>query len=214
MRAQQQRVQKGEQCHFIVRKNPHYPRRRQLLPPIVETNLMANTIDIQIDSCTKNCHETDNIDENANSSCYVSVYDNEKSEICKMCRNNFRSCDFCNKNSIKNLTARLTRIPTSENLTNVIADNKKSNAVVVHSTTYNPVYNIREIRSVCNSFSSMGIEKKLLEIDRSCGSRNTSIISCGTTKPNAFISKPNSANILPEAVNNDPAKGYGSYIYI
>lgn len=36
LRAQNQRIQKGETCHFLVRRNPNYPRRRNLLPTISE----------------------------------------------------------------------------------------------------------------------------------------------------------------------------------
>lgn len=205
LRAQQQRVQRGEQCHFIVRKNPHYPRRRQLLPPIVETKAPAGTVDGPSGALIKNILGPDgDVDENANSPCYVSVYDCEPSQVCKMCRNNFRSCEFCKKAP----TNRLTRIPTSENLTSVIGDDSKSSLVL--STSYNPVYNVREIRSVCNSFSALGIDKKLLDVDRGLG-----VTGCGNaTKPNTITAQPNSASIAPEAVNNDPAKGYGSYIYI
>lgn len=34
----------------------------------------------------------------------------------------------------------------------------------LRTMSYNPVYNIREIRTACHSFSSLGIDKKLLDI--------------------------------------------------
>lgn len=78
------------------------------------------------------------------------------------------------------------------------------------SVAYNPVYNIREIRTVCNSFSSLGIDKKLLEVERTSSGSSSgrhSIGGCvgtGTT----------GAGIVMEVVNNNPAKGYGNFVYI
>jgi hypothetical protein len=36
---------------------------------------------------------------------------------------------------------------------------------LIKSPTYNPVYNIREIRTVQNSFSAFGSDKKLIDLD-------------------------------------------------
>lgn len=171
---------------------------------------------------------TPNTDENGNSRRYVSVYTFEKpTNVCKMCRNNFRSCEFCQKNVARKLSCtRLARIPTAINLHEPQHDEnalipKKSNNIV---STYNPVYNIREIRTVCNSFSSLAVDKKLLDVVE-CSSQK---VIASTTPTNASqslsISAPNhrhsiadstnSTPIVQEAVNNNPAKGYGSYVYI
>lgn len=244
LRAQQQRVQKGEKCHFIVRKNPHYPRRRQLLPPIIETKsiISGTTIDTTINPGHSDGLQTYNIgadtlgdiDENANSQRYISLYANETPQICKMCRNNFRSCEFCNKNVAKKLSTRLTRIPTTDNLLGVSDTSSIDTNTTLHTTTYNPVYNIREIRTVCNSFSSLGIDKKLLDVDRNCVKAITLpnniataaaaaavvISSSSNNSTNSLINSQSTLNttvttsIVQEAVNNNPAKGYGSYIYI
>lgn len=255
LRAQQQRIQKGEKCHFIVRKNPHYPRRRQLLPPIIETksiigvaatidaNHNQNHNDTTLQTYTIGTRATmDDIDENANSPRYISLYHaNETTpQICKMCRNNFRSCEFCNKNVAKKLSTRLTRIPTTDNLLGVADTTSIDTNTSLHTTTtttYNPVYNIREIRTVCNSFSSLGIDKKLLDVDRSniktitlpatvaaaaaaaavISSTGSSSSSSGTNSlinSQSTLSTTVTTSIVQEAVNNNPAKGYGSYIYI
>lgn len=253
LRAQQQRVQKGEKCHFIVRKNPHYPRRRQLLPPIIETKTIigTNTSDSNTEYNQNHADAlqpykiganqmNDDIDENANSARYISLYAaNEPPQICKMCRNNFRSCEFCNKNVAKKLSTRLTRIPTTDNLLGVTDSSIGSNTTTtLHTTTYNPVYNIREIRTVCNSFSSLGIDKKLLDVDRNniktmtlpnnivaaaAAATAAAVISSSGSNNNGTNSLINSqstlsttvtTSIVQEAVNNNPAKGYGSYIYI
>lgn len=235
LRAQQQRVQKGEKCHFIVRKNPHYPRRRQLLPPIIETKSIIGgaTIDANqnhsegLQTYNIGTDTMDGIDENANNQRYISLYANESPQICKMCRNNFRSCEFCNKNVAKKLSTRLTRIPTSDNLLGV-SDTSIDTNTATHTTTYNPVYNIREIRTVCNSFSSLGIDKKLVDVDRNSGKTialpnniaATAVISSSSSGTNSLINSPSTlsttvtTSIVQEAVNNNPAKGYGSYIYI
>lgn len=254
LRAQQQRVQKGEKCHFIVRKNPHYPRRRQLLPPIIETKSIINGTGTNNDTNHNQNHNdalkifnmgtettNDDVDENANSQRYISLYANETPQICKMCRNNFRSCEFCNKNVAKKLSTRLTRMPTTDNLLGVSDTSIDTSTTTMHTMTYNPVYNIREIRTVCNSFSSFGIDKKLLDVDRhniktitlpnnittaaaaaaavisSCSNISSSSINNNT---NSLINSQSTLNttvttsIVQEAVNNNPAKGYGSYIYI
>lgn len=271
LRAQQQRIQKGDKCHFIVRKNPHYPRRRQLLPPIIESKSMligdGSGIGIIDDPNGMSPYALgvsalhDVIDENANSQRYISLYANETMstpqphsqsppppQICKMCRNNFRSCEFCNKNVAKKLSTRLARIPTSDNLLDVTDTTIDTNCIGLHATTYNPVYNIREIRTVCNSFSSLGIDKKLLDVERNSiksitlpnnitaavaaaaaaavATANTNATTAtttsviGTNHTNSLINSQSTlstavtASIVQEAVNNNPAKGYGSYVYI
>lgn len=257
LRAQQQRTQRGEQCHFIVRKNPHYPRRRQLLPPIIETksssqstivplhdtSSLANVCE-RVDTSANNNNTTQmpNTDENGNNRRYVSVYTCEKpTTVCKMCRNNFRSCEFCQKNVARKLNCtRLARIPTAINLhettttddNDIVMHNKKPNNFV--STTYSPVYNIREIRTVCNSFSALGIDKKLLDVEcntnqqsaitsvsaqnnnnNNIGSLSVSLAhSTPSTRHSIGDSTQSTANIVQEVVNNNPSKGYGSYVYI
>lgn len=215
MRAQQQRSQRGEQCHFIVRKNPNYLRRRQLLPPIIETKslvghqLASVTPDpVQYDRFSRSITKVAS-DENSN----YSRCANEQSQVCNHCRNNLRSCEFCNKNITKKLSTRLTRVPTTDNLVNTANDDlfTVSNKITT-MTTYNPVYNIREIRTVSNSFSSLGIDKKLADLERN--SHKTISLSSGGQLVSAHTMANNTNGIVQEAVNNNPAKGYGSYVYI
>lgn len=117
---------------------------------------------------------------------------NIKGEICKMCENSFRSCEFCNKNVISKLSTRQLppRLPATSNYT---------------TTTYSPVYSIREIRTVCHSFSSLAVDRKALDVERS--NKTVSL-------PNSYLNDNNSGSIVQEAVNNNPSKGYGSYVYI
>lgn len=246
LRAQLKRVQKGEICHFLVRKNPHYRRQRQSLrlTPIVEPgeshfgessvpykfmNKNSTTKDTNNDYCPRNSinsnidnikHDNDNdcniISSNSSSSMNLhfdynteitnGYYRNQSTQInknvkdplrisstsaasgapyispytrvaigentCRACRQNFRSCEFCNKNIS---TETDVVCPTTVTYNDV-------------TSTYNPVYNIREIRNVCNSFASLDIEKKWRKRD--------------------------AYNSTFEAVNNNPEKGYGSYFYI
>ncbi|XP_055305667.1 uncharacterized protein LOC129570190 isoform X2 [Sitodiplosis mosellana] len=178
LRTQQQRTQRGEQFHFIVRKNPHYPRRRQLLPPNVENK------------------STKADDENSNNRRYTT------------------NTAVCHKNCVRELSyARLTRVPTTDSLNECHSHDDDT----MQSTTsniinkYKPVYNIREISAVCNSFSSLGLG---WNVDRN---HRTSSNLASHAVPNrlSMDSVTNSnLNIVREAVINNPAKGYGSYVYI
>lgn len=145
LRAQVQRRQRGEISHFLVRRNPNYPRRRTLLPPICEKSISNSTTSI-VDSLTDdfklnlNLSNPCNNDSNNNNS-------NNNEAICRKCRNNFKTCDFCNK----------------------ITPNNQD---IVVTPTYNPVYNLREIRTVCHTFSAFGIDKKLIEVEQNNNSSN------------------------------------------
>lgn len=180
MRTQQQRTQRGEQFHFIVRKNPHYPRRRQLLPPNVENK------------------STKPDDENSNNHRYTT------------------STAVCHKNCVRELSyARLTRVHTIDNLNDCHSHDDDT----IQRTTsniiskYKPVYNIREISAVCNSFSSLGSG---WNVDRNQKtSPNLSSHQTSVSNRLSMDCPPNSnLNIVREAVINNPAKGYGSYVYI
>lgn len=217
LRAQQLRKQRGEQCHFIVRKNPLYTRRRQLLPPIVEnkstipktmstTAAATATPTITTTTITASPTMTLDKDEKSNSHRYMNTA-------------------VCHKNCARELNySRLTRVPTTDNLTECQSPDddaiqNTSNSFI--TTTYSPVYNIREIRTVCNSFSSLGIDKKLW--DAECNQKTTlpttqlqNLASMNTAANRHSVAgvTASSINIIREAVNNNPAKGYGSYVYI
>uniref|UniRef100_A0A1L8DBW7 Ras-associating domain-containing protein n=1 Tax=Nyssomyia neivai TaxID=330878 RepID=A0A1L8DBW7_9DIPT len=130
LRAQIQRQQQGETCHFLVRRNPNYPRRRQILPPIQESNPSLD----KDGGDTKGDGVKGHVDDG-------------EPRMCKMCKNNFKSCEYCNKSCKRDKTPHSVSAQPSPSL------------------TYHPVYNIREIRTVCHSFSSLGMDKKLLDIN-------------------------------------------------
>lgn len=230
LRAQQLRVQKGEQCHFLVRKNPHYPRRRSLLPAMNKANpqlpcSISNNNEQHMQSCkATDCQKcctsinrmnhinksdtphTTNSTHSTHSTVSMSHSHNSKNEICKMCENNFRSCEFCNKNVINKLSTRQIppRLPATSNYS---------------TATYNPVYSIREIRTACHSFSSLALDRKAMDAERSNKTISLpnpylSDNNNGNCNHNSLSNSISSSSVVQEAVNNNPSKGYGSYVYI
>lgn len=245
LRAQVQRTQRGETCHFLVRRNPNYPRRRQILPPIVEArNTSVHSIN-SIQSGRSVDDDDDDEGDNSNQPCRIPMSHSSDSIMCRMCKNSFKSCEFCNKQqyATSNMRRRLYQLPLSsqhqkpliaptptvasecgEEVTEspIAADVKKhpasTNSIQV-APTYNPVYNIREIRTVCNSFSSLGIDKKLLDVETvqsytnagTIANRNSKAIAAQAAAAAAVLSK---NIVVQEVVNNNPAKGYGHFVYI
>lgn len=187
----------------MVRRNPNYPKRRQLLP------LLNDTEDIVIP--TNPTPKSPTVESN-----------------CKQCQSNFKSCEFCN---IKSALISSAKSPTSA-------------ASALQS--YNPVYNVREIRTSSHSFSSLGIDKKLLDIQLShrasmsgrvagggssttadttnnlvrpqsvhLGSRRKCIDdSCETDINGNTTTMSTTKSLVGEVVNNNPSKGLGHFVYI
>lgn len=180
LRALQQRTVKGEACHFLVRRNPNYPRRRQLLPPINETagNISASSC-ASIASTVVDTTDRPDV-EKAGGKTPKDTEEGAKGErrkrlnfegsVCIKCRNSFKSCEFCQQHQMndgqlqhptRNQQQQQQRYhPSFVESCKVIMNGHPT----LETATYNPVYNIREIRTVCHSFSSLGIDKKLLDI--------------------------------------------------
>lgn len=182
----------------MVRRNPNYPKRRQLLP------LLNDTEDIVIP--TSPTPKSPTVESN-----------------CKQCQSNFKSCEFCN---IKSALISSAKSPTSA-------------ATALQS--YNPVYNVREIRTASHSFSSLGIDKKILDIQLSHRASLAGRMAVGgsnnaltTTVDNSLV-RPQSVHLgsrrkciddscetdingntttVDEVVNNNPSKGLGHFVYI
>lgn len=112
-----------------------------------------------------------------------------KDGVCIKCKNSFKSCEFCNIKVNSNLSGNLERMKQQ---------------------TYNPVYNIREIRTVCHSFSSFGIDKKLMEVERKNNLANKRN-SCCISSFNRNSSLNNGNN---EPISQNAAKGFGNFVYI
>lgn len=143
-------------------------------------------------------------------------------------RRYMNSAAVCHKNCVRELNySRLTRVPTADNLNECQsleddAIQNTSNSFI--TTTYSPVYNIREIRTVCNSFSSLGIDKKLWDAECNLNLKTTipspatpsnlALMNTASSRHSVAGVTASSINMVREAVNNNPAKGYGSYVYI
>ncbi|XP_050077514.1 uncharacterized protein LOC126564495 [Anopheles maculipalpis] len=85
-------------------------------------------------------------------------------------------------------------------------------ASTLAAPSYSPVYNIREIRTVSQSFSALGIDKKLADIRNSTSSCNSnSGVKTNTTNESSAV---RTSALLKEMVNTDPAKGVGNFVYI
>lgn len=183
LRALQQRTQKGETCHFLVRRNPNYPRRRQILPPINETGNISASSCASIASTVvetggggseeaaaaarvKPQKEEEDREQRKEEDCSAwnerrRRLDFDRSVVCNKCRNTFKSCEFCQQQRPKadGQQQQQGHDRSGESRKLIMNSTRLETA-----TTYNPVYNIREIRTVCHSFSSLGIDKKLLDI--------------------------------------------------
>lgn len=236
LRSQILRNQKGEGCHFLVRKNPNYPRRRQILVSNSEKKNSPKTVDspkLSIDSMkpifhfdtivatTNSIRDSDrktsvtkwgNLNDNNNYcssdfSSLISKTDSLDNEVCSKCKNSYKSCEFCNKNVITTLWSTNSTNSSSNNSATISptqsispVSNKTSITVVAKPKLYNPVYNIREIRTVCNSFSSLGIDKKLFDIEK-----NANFSNCALLSKNVHVR---------EEIITDPARGVGNFLYI
>ena len=162
-------------------------------------------------------------------------------DVCNHCQNNYKSCDFCHKNLNMNMLLRTPSYNT-KNTSVSIASNSPNTTL----PTYSPVYNIREIRTATHSFSFLGSDKKLLDIElngrleaSSCRLRPQSVYmsrsvprmildatsAYETTSADEFLAQDINGNrkattsletttLAGEAVNNDPSKGLGHFVYI
>jgi hypothetical protein len=115
-------------------------------------------------------------------------------EVCSKCKNSFRSCEFCMKN-IGNQVVRQVRLDAP-----AIAP-------------YNPVYNVREIRTnSVSSFETTKIsprseDKANMDYRRRFAEGRVRLSSNTTVdnEPKTFFS---------EVLNSNPSNGIGNYVYI
>ncbi|XP_004533840.1 uncharacterized protein LOC101451469 [Ceratitis capitata] len=211
LRAQSERMRRGETCHFLVRRNPTYIRRRQLLATLngLSQNGINNNnsksfdanstvssleddsslLDISIESLTDDIHSLMASDEDEDGASSTSGSSDTSSEgstggirrtpstlsvvplkqhltatsksadVCPKCRNSFKSCEFCHKNS--SMMLQLHR----SNSTSSSSSCATTKTLQMQLPSYSPVYNIREIRTATHSFSALGNDKKLLDIE-------------------------------------------------
>lgn len=225
LRAQAQRNQKGENCHFLVRRIRNLSRRvlkldepdSRIVKASYSMTLTPSTVDAKPLETTTGITKT-SASPPSSIAVFKSKFTKLESCLCKLtlrsdndgvdvngnvilpqkCQCNLsppiQHCIHCTRKSTNPLrgfndSMRLAR-PSSIKTT--AAD---------RASTYNPVYNIREIRTSGNSFSSLGSDKKLMEVDA---------LSIAAS---SAISRRHSVAV-DEIVNTHPSMGIGNYIYI
>ena len=223
LRTQAQRNQKGEKCHFLVRRIRNLSRRTLKLDDNYSMTLpRPQTTSFEAKSLESSAEISKSLLSSTPSSIAVFKSKFTKLESC-LCKLTLRSdneggesgfdvngnvlqpqkcpgnpsppfpkhCNHCSKKSMKGFGE-------SAKLTKTSATSIKSADRLLSSSSYSPVYNVREIRSVGNCFSSLGNDKKLMEIE-------------GTVS--SAISRRHSVAV-DEIVNTHPSMGIGNYIYI
>ncbi|XP_030377565.1 uncharacterized protein LOC115626354 [Scaptodrosophila lebanonensis] len=260
LRAQIERMKRGESCHFLVRRNPNYARRRQLLANLNEAinksfesegnapavNAAEDTnslLDLSIESLSDDLHSLLTTSSSSSGSSSGSSLDDDAEEdecasssgssdnstecatsglrravvVCPKCRNTFKSCEFCKQNSSALIGTQAPATTTGSSVS-PLANSPPARA-------YSPVYNIREIRTASHSFSSLGKDKKLLDIHINARYAPSAAVY-SRLLPVAEVEAPpldingNAATsqtttpLSAEAVNNNPAKGLGHFVYL
>lgn len=229
LRTQIQRNQKGDNCHFLVRRIRNLSRRTLKLDEI-ETCTKANYSMTLTPSCVdvkpleSSTAEITKISSPSSSSiaAFKSKFTKLESCLCKLslrhdndvvdvngnvilpqkCQCNssqqqqIQHCIHCNRKSSNLLKGFIDSPKSAKASTSIITIDRS-----LPSSTYSPVYNIREIRTVGNSFSSLGSDKKLMELDSIPAAAGTA------------ISRRHSVAV-DEIVNTHPSMGIGNYIYI
>ena len=249
LRAQSQRNQKGENCHFLVRRIRNLSRRTlnlnesdacikpkysmTLIPTPssvemkpLESVSVTESSSTKISSSSSSPSTTSSTTSSSSTSSpssiavFKSKFNKLESCLCKLTLRNdndgvdvngnvilpqrcqcnlslqqqIKHCIHCNR---KSSLRGFNDTKTSQKMSSSIITVDRS----LSSSTYNPVYNIREIRTVGNSFSSLGIDKKLMEID-------SIPMAAGSA-----LSRRHSVAV-DEIVNTHPSMGIGNYVYI
>ncbi|XP_016993535.2 uncharacterized protein rau [Drosophila takahashii] len=210
LRTQMERMKRGESCHFLVRRTPNYARRRQLLANLNEaigqaaseavtledsTSLLELSLESDLSlsedlhSCSSRSSSEDAGDEDE---CASSSGSSDNSTECALRR------DFYPASPAPPAAATAPQLAVS----------------ISPARAYSPVYNIREIRTASHSFSSLGKDKKLLDIHMNARFASAGVY--GRLMPVAEVqdSNGNGSKLTAEAVNNNPAKGLGHFVYL
>ncbi|XP_041448185.1 uncharacterized protein LOC111076295 [Drosophila obscura] len=218
LRVQAERMKRGENCHFLVRRTPNYARRRQLLANLNEainqsfeneaalatgaavddaTSLLELSLESELSlsedlrSCSSSSEDAEDEDE-----CASSSGSSDNSTECALRR------DFYPRPT--SMAASPTPAPVGV-------------ASVSPARAYSPVYNIREIRTASHSFSSLGKDKKLLDIHMNARYGPAGIYSRLLPVAETEVLDLNgnaTSKLSAEAVNNNPAKGLGHFVYL
>jgi hypothetical protein len=214
------------------------------------TNLLSTVVDHISPATRSTCptYENINVKDNlrvaARKSLLINFENTNNREQCAQCRNTFKLCDLCDnvKNNNDNPHRQHQQL---HNKTKMVVDNRRdivetynhvqlqnqrhnNNGLVEHgrtlSSSYNPVYNIREIRTSAHSFSAFGVDKKFMNIEHfeqiyafDIINNNEIIRSRSNNKMNGTTSLCGSRRnslVIAEAVNTNPKQGVGNFVYI
>lgn len=252
LRAQAERMRRGESCHFLVRRTPNYARRRQLLANLNEAinqsyesgstgtttpaqrgvqdvdavSLLEMSLESELSlsedlrSCSSSSEDAEDEDE-----CASSSGSSDNSTECALRRDFFQP---------SRVTPTHTPTPTPTTGTTGTSSGQangqigsSSSVASAPSRAYSPVYNIREIRTATHSFSSLGKDKKLLDIHMHARYAPAGVYTRllpvaeldtldvnGNPVANPKTSATAASSLSGEAVNNNPAKGLGHFVYL
>lgn len=207
LRTQIERMKRGEGCHFLVRRTPNYARRRQLLANLNEaigqaaeaaedaTSLLELSLesDLSLSEDLRSCSSSEDAEDE--DECASSSGSSDNSTECALRR------DFYVHTTPAAPAPVVPQVAVS----------------VSPARVYSPVYNIREIRTASHSFSSLGKDKKLLDIHMNARFASGGVY--GRLMPVAETETQDmngntSTKLTAEAVNNNPAKGLGHFVYL
>lgn len=240
LRAQSQRTQRGEICHFLVRHNPNYLRRKQLSivdddtssSIVIKSNRTNNSNkigakvllpefsqSIVIESTTKETTKCLMPNMNNNNGkelkCSTESLGHMNGEIIQS--GPVEPCNECTT-----ATASLERTSANRQTFILRKSATKCQRLMCKScelcrdsgidVAYSPVYNIREIRTVKGAlFSSFGSDKKHIDMD---SVRYPAVTGTSTGKNNNINN--NSSLVINKNSNNDEPvqKGFANFVYI
>ncbi|XP_034472077.1 uncharacterized protein LOC117779864 [Drosophila innubila] len=223
LRAQSERLRRGESCHFLVRRTPNYARRRQLLANLNEainqsTASSANVEDtdsvsllemsleseLSLSEDLRSCSSNEDAEDDE---CASSSGSSDNSTECALHR------DFYQRPTSSPATS-----PSVQSSSNSNSNSSSGNSASPPARAYSPVYNIREIRTASHSFSSLGKDKKLLDIHMNARYAPTGVYSrllpVAEVDTGSCLDLNANATATAEAVNNNPAKGLGHFVYL
>ncbi|XP_044315692.1 uncharacterized protein LOC108040879 [Drosophila rhopaloa] len=213
LRTQMERMKRGEGCHFLVRRTPHYARRRQLLVNLNEAIGQAGEAAEDATSLLELSLESDlSLSEDLRSCSSRSSSEDAEDE------DEWASSSGSSDTSTECTLRRDFYLPAAPPAPQVAVPDSVSPApALAPARAYSPVYNIREIRTASHSFSSLGKDKKLLDIHMNA--RFASAGLYGRLMPVAEAEGQDlngnpATKLAAEAVNNNPAKGLGHFVYL
>ncbi|XP_017041261.1 uncharacterized protein LOC108088118 [Drosophila ficusphila] len=219
LRAQMERMKRGEGCHFLVRRTPNYARRRQLLASLNEAIGQANEAAEDAASLLELSLESDlSLSEDLRSCSSRgsrSSSEDPEDEDADECASSSGSSDNSTECALRRDFYLPSAPPSNPTPPPTVAVSPPVRA-------YNPVYNIREIRTASHSFSALGKDKKLLDIHMnarfaSAGVYRRLVPVAEAEAQELSTSNGNSSGngkLSAEAVNNNPAKGLGHFVYL